>query len=166
MTVRGDYFAMNSSGLTVDGLTLYGNYAFDGCRDLTVKNSTLMTMDAFWNTENVTVTDSYIAGEYLGWNSKNLTLVNCTVESLQGMCYIDGLVMKNCKLLNTTLAFEYSRVEADITSRIDSVFNPSEGSIQAPEIGELILQDDQVDPEKTKILCENIGKTSREVTWD
>ena len=166
VTVRGDYFAMNSSGLTVDGLTLYGNYAFDGCRDLTVKNSTLMTKDAFWNTENVTVTDSYIAGEYLGWNSKNLTLVNCTVESLQGMCYIDGLVMKNCKLLNTTLAFEYSRVEADITSRIDSVFNPSEGSIQAPEIGELILQDDQVDPEKTKILCENIGKTSREVTWD
>ena len=42
--------------------------------------------------KNVTVYDSFITGEYLGWNAKNLTLINCTIESLQGLCYIDNLV--------------------------------------------------------------------------
>lgn len=53
-----------------------------------------LSKDAFWNSENVTVYDPFILGEYLGWNAKNLTLVNCTIESLQGMCCIDNLVIK------------------------------------------------------------------------
>ncbi len=68
------------------------------------------------------------------------------------MCYIDNLVMKNCKLLNTTLAFEYSTVEADIVGKVDSVLNPSGGTITADEIGELTVMPDRVDPEKTKII--------------
>ena len=118
-----------------------------------IRNAKLLSKDSFWNSENVTVYDSFISGEYLGWNARNLTLVNCTVESLQGMCYIDNLVMKNCKLLNTTLAFEYSTVEADITGRIDSVMNPSGGRISAESIGELILEKDKIDPSKTVIVC-------------
>ena len=31
--------------------------------------------------------------------------------------------MVNCKLLKTTLAFEYSTVDAEIVNHIDSVFN-------------------------------------------
>ncbi len=153
VTARGDYFAMNTSNIRAENLTLYGNYSFDGGRNVEIRNSKLLSKDAFWNTENVTVYDSFISGEYLGWNGKNLTLVNCTVESLQGMCYIDNLVMKNCKLLNTTLAFEYSSVEADIRGKIDSVMNPSSGTITADEIGELILEKDKIDPSKTRILC-------------
>ena len=99
------------------------------------------------------VYDSFISGEYLGWNAKNLTLVNCTIESLQGFCYIDNLVMKNCKLINTTLAFEYSTVDADISSHIDSVLNPTSGTIRAESIGELILQKDKIDPTQTTIIC-------------
>ena len=120
-----------------------------------IRSSHLLSKDAFWNTENVTVYDSFISGEYLGWNAKNLTLINCTIESLQGMCYINNLVMKNCKLLNTTLAFEYSTVDAEITSKVDSILNPSEGVIQAEEIGELIIEKDKVDPGKTRIICTN-----------
>jgi len=114
VTAKGDYFAMNSNNMKIDDLKLDGNYSFDGCRNVEIRNSNLLSKDAFWNTENVTVYDSFISGEYLGWNAKNLTLVNCTIESLQGMCYIDNLVMKNCKLINTTLAFEYSTVDADM----------------------------------------------------
>ena len=62
-----------------------------------IHNSKLLSKDAFWNSDHVTVYDSFISGEYLGWNAKNLTLINCTIESLQGMCYIDNLIMKNCK---------------------------------------------------------------------
>lgn len=150
---RADYFAMNCENMTVDSLTLYGNYTFDGAKNVTIRNSKLLSKDAFWNSENITVYDSFISGEYLGWNSKNLTLINCTVESLQGMCYIENLVMKNCKLINTTLAFEYSTVKAQIDSRIDSVLNPAGGTIRAQSIGELILEKDRIDPEKTVILC-------------
>ena len=136
-------------------LKLVGNYPFDGSKNLEIRNSRLMSKDAFWNAENITVYDSYISGEYLGWNSKNLTFINCTIESLQGLCYIDNLVMKNCKLINTTLAFEYSTVDADITSRVDSVLNPTSGTITADSIDKLIIEKDKVDPSLTKIVCRN-----------
>lgn len=151
---KGDYFAMNSSEMEFDTFELVGNYSFDGAKNVTVKNAKMLSKDAFWNSENVTVYDSFISGEYLGWNAKNLTLVNCTVESLQGMCYIDNLVMKNCKLINTTLAFEYSTVDADICSAVDSVLNPSGGVIKAKEIDKLIIERDKVDESKTKIIVQ------------
>ena len=79
--------------------------------------------------------------------------MNCTIESLQGLCYIDGLTLENCKLLNTTLAFEYSSVDADVQGHIESVFNPSSGSIVADSIGELIVEPERVDPAATHIEC-------------
>ncbi len=153
VSAKGDYFAMNSRDITADDFKLVGNYCFDGSRNVTLRGAAMLSKDSFWNCENVTVKDSFISGEYLGWNSKNLVFENCTIESLQGMCYIDNLVMKNCKLINTTLAFEYSTVDADISSGIDSVFNPSGGVIKADYIGELTVDKDRVDPGKTKIIC-------------
>lgn len=98
-----------------------------------------------------------IHGEYLGWNSKNLTFINCTIESLQGLCYIENLKMINCTLLNTTLAFEYSKgINAQINGRIKSVMNPSEGRIQADEIETLILDPEKIDPAETEIICPTV----------
>ena len=127
-------------------------YSFDGCRNLTVRNSRLLSKDAFWNCEDVRAENCFISGEYLGWNTKRLTLVDCTVESLQGLCYVEDLVLRNCRLLNTTLAFEYSTVDAEIVGRVDSVKNPTSGRIVADEIGELILESERIDPAKTEIL--------------
>ncbi len=155
VTATGDYFAMNCKNMKLDHFELIGNYSFDGVQNMEIRNARLLSKDAFWNTDNVTVYDSFISGEYLGWNAKNLTLINCTIESLQGMCYIDNLVMKNCKLINTTLAFEYSTVDAEIVSNITSVMNPSGGTITADHIGELILEKDKVDPSRTKITVKN-----------
>lgn len=152
VTAKGDYFAMNSRNMTADNLTLYGNYSFDGCRNLTVRNSRLLSKDAFWNCEDVRAENCFISGEYLGWNTKRLTLVDCTVESLQGLCYVEDLVLRNCRLLNTTLAFEYSTVDAEIVGRVDSVKNPTSGRIVADEIGELILESERIDSAKTEIL--------------
>lgn len=154
VSARGDYFAMNSSDIEIDGLKLVGNYSFDGARNVTVRNSVLMSKDAFWNSENVTVYDSFISGEYLGWDSKNLTFENCTIESLQGMCFIENLVLRNCKLINTTLAFEYSTVDVDVSSHIESIKNPWGGTIRTKSIGEVILDDAQVDTSKTTVICE------------
>ena len=155
-TAKGDYFAMNSENIKLSDFQLIGNYSFDGVKNMEIRNAKMLSKDAFWNSENVTVYDSFISGEYLGWNAKNLTLVNCTIESLQGMCYIDNLVMKNCHLLNTTLAFEYSTVDAEIKGKVNSILNPSGGTICADEIGEVIIEKDRIDPDKTRICCKSI----------
>ena len=166
VTAKGHYFGMNSENIEIDNLKLDGNYSFDGAKNITVRNSVLLSKDSFWNTDNVTVYDSYICGEYLGWNAKNLTFVNCTIESLQGLCYIDNLTMKNCKLINTTLAFEYAKdIDAEITTKIDSVFNPTSGTITAPEIETLIVEKDMVNPESTNIVCKAVGKKEEVVEW-
>ncbi len=154
-SAKGDYFAMNSSNIEVDNLNLTGKYSFDGVKNVIIKNSRLITKDAFWNSENVTVYDSIISGEYLGWNAKNLTFINCTIESLQGLCYIDNLIMRNCKMPDTTLAFEYSSVDAEIDGHINSVFNPTRGTITADSIGELILDSKKIDVDKVKINIKN-----------
>lgn len=77
------------------------------------------------------------------------------------MCYIENLVMKNCRLLNTTLAFEYSTVDVEVKGKIDSVMNPSGGTIQADYIEELIIEKDKVDPDKTVITCQMDGSTEK-----
>lgn len=152
--VCGDYFGMGCVGVTAEGLHISGNYAFDGGMNIRIKNSRLISKDAFWNCENVEVYDSLIIGEYLGWNSKNVKFVNCTIESNQGLCYMDGVTLVNCKLVNTDLAFEYSKVSAEISSSVVSVKNPTSGKIHAASIGEIIMEADRVDTSATEITVE------------
>lgn len=163
VSANGDYFAMNSSNIRGENLRLVGNYSFDGGKNIDIKNANILSRDAFWNCENVVVRDSFIAGEYIGWNSRNLTFVNCTIQSLQGFCYIDGLTLENCRLLDTTLAFEYcSNIKIDVTTSIDSIKNPINGRIKAKSIGEIIFDDSEIDPKQTTIITE-IGELKRAV---
>ncbi len=155
VSVNGDYLCMNCNDIEIDGLDLTGKYCFDGVKNVHITNSRMIGRDAFWNSENVTVENSFISGAYIGWNSKKLTFINCTIESLQGFCYIDDLVMKNCRLINTTLAFEYSTVDVEVTGSIDSVINPSGGIIRADSIGNLTMEAEKVDISKTVIVTES-----------
>ena len=83
---------------------------------------------------------------------KNIVFENCTIESLQGFCYVKNVVLRNCKLINTTLAFEYSTVDCEVNSTIDSVKNPSSGKIVSYGIKELIMEADRIDPSKTILI--------------
>lgn len=152
VSAHGDYLAMNCADVKADNLRLVGNYPFDGARNVEISNSRLISKDCFWNCENVTVRDSFISGEYLAWNSRNVTFEHCTIESLQGLCYVDHLVLRDCRLVNTTLAFEYSSVDADVRGTIDSVLNPSAGMIRADHINELTLDPAKIDPTATTIV--------------
>lgn len=154
VTAKGDYFAMNSSNIEIKGLNLSGNYAFDGAKNVVVHNSRLISKDAFWNCENVTVYNSTIIGEYLGWNSKNLVFINCYIQSEQGLCYIENLEIRNSEVTNTDLAFEYSTVDAEITTKIDSIKNPIGGRIQAKAISKVIMDDKEINPKNTEIIIE------------
>ena len=161
VTARGDYFAMNSDCLEIENLYLTGNYCFDGAKNIRISNSRLVSKDSFWNTENVEIRDSYIVGEYFGWNSKNIRLVNCTIESNQGLNYMDHLEMIDCKLIHTDLAFEFvSNADVQIRSHVDSVKNPTGGRICCDSIGELIMDPDLIDPSKTEIVADRIDTKS------
>ncbi len=153
-SVAGDYFGMGCKNISVKDFSISGNYLFDGSENIEISDSKLISKDAFWNCENVTVRNCTIIGEYLGWNSKNIKFIDCTIESNQGLCYIDGVVLENCKLINTDLAFEFSKVDADVITHIDSVKNPISGRIKAKSIGEIILDDEFVDKTKTNIKTE------------
>lgn len=152
VTANGTYFAMNCRDVTAEDFVLTGDYCFDGAENVTIRRAKLLSKDSFWNSRNVTVCDSFISGEYLAWNSENLTLINCTIESLQGLCYIKNLKLINCTLINTTRAFEYSTVDAEIVGHIDSVVNPSGGRIVADSIGSVTLDSNCVDPTATVII--------------
>ena len=60
--------------------------------------------------------------------------------------------MRNCRLVNTTLAFEYSTVDVDLTGTVDSILNPAGGIIRADAIGELTVDPQRVDPSRTTIV--------------
>ena len=124
---------------------------------MTVDHARLISKDAFWNCENVTVRNSFISGEYLAWNTKNITFENCTIESLQGLCYIDGLTMRDCRLINTTRPFEYcSDIDADVTTRIDSVVNPISGVIRAAAFGDVRQNDPAIDTTKIQLISTDL----------
>ena len=150
--VNGDYFGFGSTDIECNNLTIEGNYCFDGGKNIVIKNSKLISKDAFWNCENVVVMDSIIVGEYLGWNSKNVVFINCEIESSQGLCYMEDVKLINCTLKNTDLAFEYSSVEATIRGTVDSIKNPTSGTIEVEEVKEIILDEKHIDLNKVNII--------------
>ena len=152
VSAKGDYFGMNSTNVEAINLTLNGNYCFDGGKNVAVRDSTLNSKDSFWNCENVTITNCKINGEYIGWNSKNLTFINCEITSHQGLCYINGLKMVNCKLINSDLCFEFcENIDAEIVSVVDSIKNPYSGKIKVLGVKKLILENDKIDSSKVEI---------------
>ncbi len=132
-------------------MSFKGKYSFQYVRDGVFDCCVFDTKDAFWHSENVTVTDSVVKGEYLAWYSRGLTLIRCKIIGTQPFCYCKGLRLIDCEMVGADLAFEKSQVEATVTTPILSVKNPRAGTITAPAVGELILDDPEARGEV--LLC-------------
>lgn len=154
--IKGNYLLMNSSDIELNKFRLDGEYSLQYIKNSTIKNSVLNSKDVFWNSENVSVYDSVLKGKYLGWYSKNLKLVNCKIIGTQPLCYSQNLILENCEMIDTDLCFEYSTVEANINSIIESVKNPISGVIRSKGIKDLILDDIELDFSATRYLNKNI----------
>ena len=142
-TADSEYFMMRSENLTFRNVTFKGKYSFQYIKNATFENCIFDTKDAFWHGENITVKNSVVKGEYLAWYSDGLTLIDCKIIGTQPLCYCKNLKLIRCEMVDTDLAFEKSEVEAVITTKIDSIKNPLSGWIQAPEVGELIMDDEE-----------------------
>ena len=138
--MEAEYFLLDSRSVTVERLQMKGKYSFQYIEDMVIRDSFLDTKDAFWHSKNVTVYNSVIKGEYLGWFAENLTLIDCKIIGTQPLCYCENLVLKNCTMEETDLAFEYSSVDAEVTGHILSVKNPKSGRIIADSIGEIVRE--------------------------
>lgn len=153
-SARSEYFFMRGERLTLRNVDFKGKYSFQYVRGGSLDHCVLDTKDAFWHSENVTVADSVVKGEYLGWYSQGLTLVRCKIVGTQPLCYCRGLRLIDCEMTDTDLAFEKSEVEASVTTPIVSVKNPRAGTITAPAVGEIILDDPQA---KGQVLLRTPG---------
>ncbi|MDE5908283.1 MAG: DUF3737 family protein [Lachnospiraceae bacterium] len=142
-TAASEYFMMRSENLTFRNVTFKGKYSFQYIKNGTFENCIFDTKDAFWHGENVIVKNSVIRGEYLAWYSDGLTLIDCKIIGTQPLCYCKNLKLIRCEMIDTDLAFEKSEVDAVITTKVDSIKNPLSGWIQVPEVGELIMDDEE-----------------------
>lgn len=141
-TAESEYFMMRSEHLKISDLQFKGKYSFQYIQDAVFENCFFDTKDAFWHAKYVTVKDSTIKGEYLAWYSEDLTLVHCKIIGTQPLCYCKNLKLIDCEMVNTDLSFERSEVEATLTAPIVSIKNPLSGTICVPEVGEIIMDDE------------------------
>lgn len=138
-TAQSEYFMMRATGLRLRDVRFSGKYSFQYIEDAVFENCDFDTKDAFWHAKNVVVRNSRVRGEYLGWYSEDVTFENCLIEGTQPLCYCEGLRLVGCRMEGCDLAFERSHVQAEVTTPVDSVKNPLEGSrITLPAVGEVI----------------------------
>ena len=150
---QSEYFMMRSEHIEFKEVEFSGKYSFQYIKDAVFDKCRFDTKDAFWHAEHVLVRDSLVKGEYLAWYSKNVTFENCTIIGTQPLCYCENLRLINCRMLETDLSFEKSEVEADITTEVLSIKNPSSGIIRVPAVKEIIRDDP-----KAKARIEVAGK--------
>lgn len=155
-TMESEYPIFQCKDVEIDGLKMKGKYSFQYVENMTIINSDLDTKDAFWHSNNVTVIDSTVRGEYLGWYSENLKLVRCKIIGTQPLCYCKNLILEDCTMEETDLSFEKSEVKAEIKGKVLGIKNPISGFIKADKIGELLIETQYVEKNKTKIDCEII----------
>lgn len=151
-TMNSQYIFFLVRNLKAKKSTFTGKYGFQYMENVEFDYCHFTTKDAFWHSKNVTVRNSTIEGEYLGWYSENLTFINCTIKGIQPLCYCKNLKLLNCEMIDANLAFEYSTVDAKIVGEIDSIKNPISGTIEADQIGEVILTKDSLYESHAKIV--------------
>lgn len=150
-----EYAFLETKNVSIDNMLFSGKYSFQYCQNVTISNSVLDTKDCFWHSKNVVIKDSTIKGEYLAWYSENLTFINCKITGTQPFCYAKKLKLINCTMEGCDLAFEYSDVDADIKSSIESIKNPYKGKIIVKKVNNLILTKDSKYPFECEIIETN-----------
>ena len=152
---ESEYFMMRSENLDFSEVELKGKYSFQYIKNGEFNGCIFDTKDAFWHGKNITVRNSVIKGEYLAWYSDGLTLINCKIMGTQPFCYCRNLKLVDCEMIDTDLCFEKSQVEATITTPVISIKNPISGQIVAPEVGEIIRDEEEA---KAKIIIRGQNK--------
>ena len=131
------------SNVTLDGCEVVAKYILQYATNVNIYNTSIDTKDCLWHAKNVYCKNSKLVGEYLSWYSENVVYENCHIDSIQPLCYCKKLKLINCTMSNSNLAFEYSDVDADVRSHVDSIRNVLSGKVVVDSLGEYV-QDEHV----------------------
>ena len=134
---------LDCSNVTLDGCEIIAKYLLQYSTNINIFNCTIDTKDTLWHAKNVYCKNCKLVGEYIAWYSENVVLENCHIDSIQPLCYCKKLKLINCTMANCNLAFEYSDVEADVKSHVDSIRNVLSGKVVVDSLGEYV-QDEHV----------------------
>ncbi len=138
-SVISEYFMLRSKNLNFKNFRLNGKYSLQYIEDSHFEDCIFDTKDSLWHAKNIVVKNTVLRGEYLGWYSEGVTFENCIITGTQPFCYCKDLKLINCEMHECDLSFEKSYVDADITTHVLSIKNPSAGVIKVPSVGELII---------------------------
>ena len=134
---------LDCTNVTIDGCDIVAKYLLQYSNNINIYNSSIDTKDCLWHAKNAYCKNCKLLGEYLAWYSENVVLENCHIDSIQPLCYCKKLKLINCTMSNSNLAFEYSDVEADVRSHVDSIRNVLNGKVVVDSLGEYV-QDEHV----------------------
>ena len=129
---------LDCSNVTLDGCDVVAKYILQYSNNINMYNTSIDTKDCLWHAKNAYCKNCKLVGEYLAWYSENVVLENCQIDSIQPLCYCKKLKLINCTMANSNLAFEYSDVDADIRSHVDSIRNVLSGKVVVDSLGEYV----------------------------
>ncbi len=127
--IEGINLLLDSSNINVISSEIIGKYAFQYVNNINIFDGFIDSENCLWNSKNAYLKKCKIIGDRLGWYSENLVLEECHIESIKPFSYCKRLKLINCTMNNSKLCFEYSDVEADIHSHVESIKNVLSGKI-------------------------------------
>ena len=125
----------------ITGSRLHGIKAVRECGHIRLIDCDIDSQEFGWKCTEITMKDCTVNSEYLFFDSKNVTLSDIKMTGKYSFQYMENLVIENCTMEETDLAFEYSDVEADIIGNVMSVKNPRSGRIILDSVDEVIMED-------------------------
>ena len=139
--ISGNNILLDSSNINIQSCDFIGKNSLQYTKNINICNTNIDDKNCLWHAKNVYCKNCKIIGEHLGWYCENAVFEDCHIDSIQPFCYCKKLKLINCKMDNCILAFEYSDIEADIHSHIDSIKNVLNGKILVDSYGEYIRDD-------------------------
>ena len=169
-----------TDGLTIANGSFQAPKGIRRCQNVVIRDTNFPNaQETLWNCSDVTASHISVNGDYFAKDCENVHIDGLDLtgkypfdgcrhvgvenarmvtrdafwKSLQGLCYIEGLTLVDCRLVNTTLAFERCHgIDAEVMGSVDSIANPGSGTIRVGGVGELIQDDPQIDASRVEIV--------------
>lgn len=151
-TIIQNRYMSQRRNIKIDNVIIKGKAVFNGTRSIEICNSKIVSQDALWHSQDIVIYDSLLKGDRMGWYAKRLTLINCVISGDRPLCFGKEIKLVNCKMLKSRGAFENSEIDAQITSRVDSIKNPRKGRIQVRNVQKVILDKQEQQDVEIKII--------------
>ena len=132
---------LDSSNINIESSNINGDNSIQYANNIIIYNSNIKGDSFLWYSKNIYCKNCKLVGDRLGWYCENAIFEDCFIDSTHPLCYCKNLRLINCKMNNSSFAFEYSEIEGDIHSHIDFLRNILKGKIVIDSYGDYFIDD-------------------------